>query len=472
MVRFGALAAIASSALVGVSALVKKPKETDWVVIVAGSDGWFNYRHQADTCHAYQIASSWGIPDERIIVMHKDDIAQSRSNPFPGEVFNKPFEETEEGFEVYKTCPKDYTGSDVTPENFMAVMTGDEKAANGKKVLKSGPKDDVFVYWTDHGGPGIIAFPTSYLHVNDLTKTLKTMHDKNMYKKLVFYLEACESGSMFEKVLPDDMNIYATSASSPYESSWATYCPPYDKVKGKSIGSCLGDLYSVNWMEEVEKAGKAETLQENFDVTKKLTTQSKVMQWGDVSFVDEEIGDFLADGETKAQVSEAARKAALREVPKHAVRAYDVPLHLAYYQYLRASESGDLEEAAHASQTLSKEVTHRQESVALFKRMLTTMYGFQGDQKMLNSALASPAVYPSMCGSCCVSAYEKFSEACGGWTEFNRQFMKVLNNACIAFQTEAAGENVDAAATERVAAAIDAVCPAPEVEKKNHLRWA
>ena len=26
-----------------------------WAVLVAGSEGWDNYRHQADVCHAYQV---------------------------------------------------------------------------------------------------------------------------------------------------------------------------------------------------------------------------------------------------------------------------------------------------------------------------------------------------------------------------------------------------------------------------------
>lgn len=44
-------------------------------------------------------------------------------------------------------------------------------------------------------------------------------------------------------------NVYAVSAANPTESSWGTYCAPDDKVNGKAIGSCLGDLFSVNWME-------------------------------------------------------------------------------------------------------------------------------------------------------------------------------------------------------------------------------
>ena len=77
------------------------------------------------------------------------------------------------------------------------------------------------------------------------------MHDQKMYSKLVFYLEACESGSMFTE-LSSDMGIYAVSASSATKSSYGTYCTPDDEVNGKHIGSCLGDLFSVAWMEDSE----------------------------------------------------------------------------------------------------------------------------------------------------------------------------------------------------------------------------
>jgi legumain len=49
----------------------------NWAVLVAGSNGWYNYRHQADVCHAYQILHKNGIPDSNIIVMMYDDIAQN-----------------------------------------------------------------------------------------------------------------------------------------------------------------------------------------------------------------------------------------------------------------------------------------------------------------------------------------------------------------------------------------------------------
>lgn len=46
-----------------------------YAVLVAGSSGYENYRHQADVCHAYQILHRNGVPDENIVVMMVDDIA-------------------------------------------------------------------------------------------------------------------------------------------------------------------------------------------------------------------------------------------------------------------------------------------------------------------------------------------------------------------------------------------------------------
>lgn len=39
------------------------------------------------------------------------------------------------------------------------------------------------------------------------------------------YIEACESGSIFEGLLEDKLGIYATTAANGRESSWGTYCP-------------------------------------------------------------------------------------------------------------------------------------------------------------------------------------------------------------------------------------------------------
>ncbi len=93
---------------------------------------------------------------------------------------------------------------------------------------------------------------------------------------MVVYIEACESGSMLEGLLPNNINIYATTASNAEESSYACY---YDSKRE----TYLGDLYSVNWMEDSDAEDiTKESLFKQFQVTKKKTTDSHVMQYGDL----------------------------------------------------------------------------------------------------------------------------------------------------------------------------------------------
>lgn len=66
---------------------------------------------------------------------------------------------------------------------------------------------------------------------------------------MVLYIEACESGSLFEGMMTDDMNIYVTTAANAHESSWGTYCPGMVPSPPSEFSTCLGDLYSVSWME-------------------------------------------------------------------------------------------------------------------------------------------------------------------------------------------------------------------------------
>ena len=100
---------------------------------------------------------------------------------------------------------------------------------------------------------------------------------------------------MFTK-LPNNTKIYALSAANPSESSWGYYCSPDDVVQGKHIGSCLGDLFSINFLENTESINVgAVSLSAQFQVIQKLTTKSHVMQWGDLSFQADVIGDYVGD---------------------------------------------------------------------------------------------------------------------------------------------------------------------------------
>lgn len=148
-----------------------------WAVIVAGSNQFYNYRHQADTCHAYQIFKANGIPEDHIIHLAYDDIAHNPSNPFPGQLFNKPTPAGTPGVDVYAGCKIDYKGNTVTAENVVKVLTGDTSA--GGPVLQSNANSDVFFYFSDHGAPGLVAMPVGpYLYADQLHQAFLTMHSK------------------------------------------------------------------------------------------------------------------------------------------------------------------------------------------------------------------------------------------------------------------------------------------------------
>ena len=81
--------------------VVRRERGQQWAVLAAGSSGWENYRHQADLCHAYQVLHAHGVPEDNIIVMMYDDIADNDKNPFKGKIFNSP-----NGSDVYQGVPR------------------------------------------------------------------------------------------------------------------------------------------------------------------------------------------------------------------------------------------------------------------------------------------------------------------------------------------------------------------------------
>ncbi|VDO64136.1 unnamed protein product [Heligmosomoides polygyrus] len=225
-----------------------------------------------------------GVPEENIIVMMYDDIAHNKQNPYPGKVFNKPH-----GEDVYQGLKIDYKGSSVTPENFLNVLKGNASGVEGGngRVIESNPNDRIFVYFTDHGAVGLIAFPDEMLTVKQLNKTLSWMFVNKRYDQLVFYLESCESGSMFENVLDDTINVYALTAANSHESSWGTFCENDMRLP------CLGDLFSVNWMKDSdEKDLNVETLEDQYELVKRLTNMSHVMHFGDLQITEEPVSWF------------------------------------------------------------------------------------------------------------------------------------------------------------------------------------
>jgi len=322
-----------------------------WAVLVAGSNGYYNYRHQADICHAYQILKNNGVPDENIITFMYDDIANSTENPTKGIIINHP-----NGNDVYAGVKIDYVGDDVNPKNFLNVITGNARAMKGigsGKVLKSGPNDHVFINFVDHGAPGLLAFPNSELHARELQDAIVDMYHSKRYGKLVMYIEACESGSMFENILSDDLDVFVTTAANSHEHSFACY---YDKQRN----TYLGDVYSVMWMEDSEAENlKQETLFKQFSIVRKETTTSHVQEYGDLEIGKLKVAEFQGyTNTTGTNGKKVARISPLLD----AVPSGDVPLEI-LRQQLKWSSS-------HEAADIQRKIRHTEKKRKFLKDTL------------------------------------------------------------------------------------------------------
>ena len=57
----------------------------------------------------------------------------------------------------------------------------------------------------------------------------------------------------------------------------------------------MGDLFSVNFLENTEESDIfGMTLAQQFQIIKDKTTQSHVMQWGDLTYNTDKVSNFLA----------------------------------------------------------------------------------------------------------------------------------------------------------------------------------
>ncbi|XP_050426906.1 legumain-like [Adelges cooleyi] len=265
---------------------------TNWVVLVAGSNGWENYGHQADVAHAYQVVRRNGIPEENIIVMMANDVVNHINNPAPGTLINKP-----NGKDVYKGIKIDYEGYNITKDNFLSVLKGDKSSLSGigsGRVLESGPYDNVFINFVGLGDPDILYFPEEEeLYPDELINTLKEMYIRRKYGKILLYVDAYYSGSMFDGLLDDDESILAITGFGPRDNTWPEYYV-------SEYNTCLGDLFSISWLENWDKmieeastAAAIRTVFQDYQETRTAVYDSNVMFYGDFSIGFEKLSSFI-----------------------------------------------------------------------------------------------------------------------------------------------------------------------------------
>jgi legumain len=321
---------------------------------------------------------------------------------------------------------------------------GDKEAIKGGsgKVVNSGPEDHIFIYYSDHGGVGVLGMPTTpHLYAGDFLEALKKKHAAGTFKEMVIYLEACESGSMFEGLSLEDMNIYVTTASNAEESSWATYCPGMVPSAPFEYDTCLGDLYSVAWMEDAEIQNlKKETLRDQYLIVKSRTSNhntykagSHVMQYGDVHMTAEPLELYLGfdpatEDATDPVLPESGRTNTLEtRAPEVVVNQRDGDLHYLWHKYWKAREGSTRK--AEAGMDLVRTINHRMhldKSMDLIGKLL---FGSENGPSRLSAVRPRGQVSVDD-WDCLKNMVRAFESSCGELTQYGMKHMRAFANIC------------------------------------------
>lgn len=198
------------------------PLKDRYALLVQGSNGWENYRHQADVLNVYQLLKQNGWDDEHIILIISDDIAESEKNPFKGEVRANIL-----GENLYSGITIDYDSDTLTVTDISDILKGN-RSEHLPTVLDTDDQTNVLVFWSGHGcRKGQKEESDGFKWRNDavfsdvmLREALETMSIEKRYRKMLLLFEPCYSEIMMSQV-EGITGMLSFASSSKNESSFA-----------------------------------------------------------------------------------------------------------------------------------------------------------------------------------------------------------------------------------------------------------
>ncbi|KAK8813359.1 hypothetical protein WA158_002951 [Blastocystis sp. Blastoise] len=403
------------SILVLLAFLVATVLADKYAMVMGTADGWSNYSITSNPC----------IPAENIIYMSYTTDVTDKSNPFPGKIFTDPSEG--EGKDYWPQCDGkiDYTGKAINKKVLLAVLKGDaatvtaETGIENPKVFKTTENDTIFLYFIDHGGDDVVVVGYDFLHASELLKTIKYMYDNKMYKELVFYMEACHSGSMWGG-LPDDINMYVLSSADADHDAWMSNCPPEDVVNGKALNTCLAGLYDNAFMEAIEQSnGGNVTIKEIYEYTNKVVIEEgsdqNVSEFGAAEqFANYSINRFVGE----KVISRA--NGSISPV-KNIVQYSEVPRRIATWKAIRADKE-HLADAMKELEELAVIEAKREVTIMRLARAAT-----QDDVKADKLRTMKVNSYDR---SCAATVIETLVSNCGFSTPLKVEHMNIIHNVC------------------------------------------
>ena len=209
----------------GATAAITYPALTDqYAVLVQGSHGWENYRHEADVLNIYQMLKAGGYDDDHIILVSSDDVANASENTDRGAVRTDP-----DGANLREGAVIDYKNADLTPADIVNILKG-VKTDKTPVVLPADAGQNVLLFWSGHGrskatnGIDEMAWRDEMagngMTASLLSETLQQMADHKQFRQMLVCLEPCYSANM-GKALEGIPGVLAICSAGAYEQSFA-----------------------------------------------------------------------------------------------------------------------------------------------------------------------------------------------------------------------------------------------------------
>ena len=185
--------------------------EDNYAVLVAASQGWKNYRHQADVLGFYHYLKEKGYDDDHIVLIMADDIAYNERNPLQGMVRREL-----SGTNLYEDVQIDYRLGDLTLSDLKQILTCEPSEAY-PVTLGSGTNDNVLFFWSGHGTQqGWEWKDTEHLDAGFACSMFSDMQ----FRKMFAIIETCYSGGVAQGCtgIP---GLLMMTAANPHETSKA-----------------------------------------------------------------------------------------------------------------------------------------------------------------------------------------------------------------------------------------------------------
>ena len=183
----------------------------NYAVLVAASEGWQNYRHQADVLGMYHYLKGMGYDDDHIILIMADDIAHNERNPLQGVIRREL-----DGENLYEDVHIDYQLGNLTLNDLKQILTGEQSEAY-PVTLGSSANDNVLFFWSGHGTQqGWKWKETENLNAD----FARPMFSAMKFRKMFAFIETCYSGGVAQDCT-DIPGLLMMTAANPYETSKA-----------------------------------------------------------------------------------------------------------------------------------------------------------------------------------------------------------------------------------------------------------